>query len=193
MAPSLSDTDLGTVLHEADVAARRLARRLGLPRHQIEDLRQELLVDLLRRMPAYRSCRGTMGAFAGIVFGHKASRIAASVRRERALFGTAPISLDQQLAGSEGLSISDLLPESRGYGTLFGQPTDAFDKCECRLALASGLAVLSHEDLSFCAAVSQATVDELAETGLGPRSSLYRRLGLIRLELSAAGIGAGAM
>jgi RNA polymerase sigma-70 factor (ECF subfamily) len=57
-------SDLQILVHEADLAARRLVRRLRLPAHEREDLRQDLLVDLIARLPAFDPARGRLGAFA---------------------------------------------------------------------------------------------------------------------------------
>ena len=79
----ISRSDLVTLLDEADAAAARLWRRLRLPRADLDDLRQDLLLDLIRRLPAFDARRGSIGAFAGIVLRNQASRIATRVARER--------------------------------------------------------------------------------------------------------------
>jgi RNA polymerase sigma-70 factor (ECF subfamily) len=45
MHPPISRADLAAILGEADAAAARLWRRLRLPRTDLDDLRQDLLVD----------------------------------------------------------------------------------------------------------------------------------------------------
>ena len=52
MHSSISRDDLQILLHEADIAARRLVRQLRLPRADLDDVRQDLLVDLIARLPA---------------------------------------------------------------------------------------------------------------------------------------------
>ena len=47
MRQSISQDDLRTLLQEADVAARRLVRKCGLPRADLDDIRQDLLTDIL--------------------------------------------------------------------------------------------------------------------------------------------------
>ena len=44
MHPPISQSDLVTILDEADAAATRLRRRLRLPRADLDDLRQDLLL-----------------------------------------------------------------------------------------------------------------------------------------------------
>lgn len=188
MAPPIPRSDVRKLVREADVVARRLIRRLGLPLHHIEDARQDLLLDLIRRMPAYDSRRGSFGAFAGTVMAHRAARMKAVVRRERALFGIAPVSLDEPLPGAEGLTRGDVIPEEEGYGSSLGQPTNRFEELDRRLDLATGLTNLTAADARLCALLASATIDELVARGTGARTSLYRKIGRIRLELTAAGV-----
>jgi len=187
MALQLSRPDLQLLLSEAHCAAWRLVRRMRLPRHQLEDVRQDLLLDLLERLPAYDTRRGTLGAFAGKILTHKAARLAKSIWRERLLLGGEPVSLDESVAGFARV---ELIPEEQGLAAFFCQNTDAFARIERRLDLVSALGALDNDDLRLCAELYHATADRLAARGRAPRSSLYRRLKRIRLELMAAGLAA---
>src|SRR5690554_724601 len=102
MSLQLSRSDLRLLFCEAHRAARRLVRRVRLPRHQLEDVQQDLLVDLLERLPAFDARRGTLGAFAGKILTHKAARLANSIRRDRTRFGAVPISLDEPASSTCG-------------------------------------------------------------------------------------------
>ena len=53
MRSPISPPDLQVLLLEADVAARRLCRKLRLSRDELADLRQDLLTDLIARYPAF--------------------------------------------------------------------------------------------------------------------------------------------
>ena len=59
MSPSISHSDLQILHHEAELVARRLVRRLRLPNCDLADLRQELLLDLIARLPAFDPLRGS--------------------------------------------------------------------------------------------------------------------------------------
>ncbi|MFN3946112.1 MAG: sigma factor [Allosphingosinicella sp.] len=190
MHSSISRDDLRILLHEADIAARRLVRRLRLAPAELDDVRQDLLVDLIARLPAYDPDRGTLGAFAGIVLANRATRIACKAKRERRMYGSTPISLDEILPESDGLTRGDLVAEADGLSALFGQPVDAFAAVEERLDVERGLGSLAPADGALCASLSRTTVDRLAASGHGARSSLYRRIKDIRLVLTAIGIGA---
>jgi DNA-directed RNA polymerase specialized sigma24 family protein len=190
MHSSISRDDLQILLHEADIAARRLVRQLRLPRADLDDVRQDLLVDLIARLPAYDADRGTLGAFAGAILANRATRIANKVKRERRMYGATPISLDEAIPESDGLTRGDLIAEADGLSALFGQPVDAFTAAEERLDVERGLGSLEPADGALCAALSRTTVDRLAASGHGARSSLYRRVKDIRLALTAIGVRA---
>lgn len=55
MHPSISRDDPQIHRHEAEIATRRLVRRLRLPRADLDDIRPDLLVDLICRLPALSS------------------------------------------------------------------------------------------------------------------------------------------
>lgn len=190
MSLQLSRSDLQLLLSEAHRAARRLVNRIRLPWYQLEDIRQDLLVDLLERLPAFDARRGTLGAFAGKILTHKVARLANMIRRERIAFGATPISLDEPASSACGKSRGHFIPEDRGLAAHLGQPGDVFARIERRLDIERALGALNGGDLRLCAELYEATADRLAARGRAPRSSLYRRVKRIRLELLAAGLAA---
>ena len=68
---SPSPEQLHTLLHEADAAARSLVRRMRLPRHDLEDIRQDLITDAFARLAAFDPARGSIGAFVATVMAHR--------------------------------------------------------------------------------------------------------------------------
>jgi len=187
MDRSLSVSDLAHMLREACTAAAGLQHRLALPPHEREDLAQDLLLDLLCRLPAFDPERGTLGAFAATVLGNCTCRITARVKREWRLQGGALVSLDAPLA--EGFSLADTLREDEGVAAWLGQPT-AGAASEIRMTVASALDRLEEPDRALCRALGQASVDRLAACGVGSRAGLYRRLRELRLQLTAFGLQA---
>jgi len=190
MRCSISQDDLRTILYEADVAARRLLRQLHLSRSDLDDLRQDFLVDLIARLPAFDRERGMLGAFAGAVMANRATRLAQKVKRQRQLHGAMPISSDEHIPDSGGATRGDLIPEGDGLPAYFGQPVDAFAEVERRVDVERGLGGLDPNDAKLAAALSHGTVDELSDRGPASRSGLYRRVRTIRLALLAAGLKA---
>jgi DNA-directed RNA polymerase specialized sigma24 family protein len=188
MQIELSPDDIETIIREADAAARRLRRKLCLPVFEREDLGQDLLVDLLRRLPAYDPSRGSIGAFANIVLRNQSSRIAMRHHRQRRAQGGSLLSLEVPLAGTRE-PVGETLTEEDGLAAWHGQTCCAATVTELHHALQAALARLPAEDRRFCAALAHRPVTALAAEGFGSRSALYRRLADLRHVLTAHGLG----
>jgi RNA polymerase sigma-70 factor (ECF subfamily) len=185
MHSPISQSALVTILDEADAAAARLRRRLRLPRVDLDDLRQDLLLDLIRRLPAFDARRGSVGAFAGIVLRNQASRIAVRVARERRATGGGMLSLDEP--AGDGATLGDRLGETDSLFAWHGHCVALEAVIDARIDLARALGALHPRDRSLCAAATQCPVRALVERGLGSRATLYRRLRDLRCALAAHG------
>ena len=188
MQIELSPDDIETIIREADAAAQRLRRQLCLPVCEREDLGQDLLVDLLRRLPDYDPARGSIGAFANIVLRNQSSRIAMRYYRQRRAQGGPLLSLDVPLSGARE-PVGDTLTEDDGLSAWHGQTCRAVAVTELQHALQSALARLPAEDCRFCAALAHRPVTALAAEGFGSRSTLYRRVADLRHVLTTYGLG----
>ncbi|TNC06762.1 sigma factor [Paracoccus marcusii] len=188
MQIELYPADIEIIIRAADAAAQRLRRKLCLPVCEREDLGQDLLVDLLRRLPAYDPSRGSIGAFANIVLRNQSSRIAMRHHRQRRAQGGSLLSLEVPLAETRE-PVGDTLTEDDGLAAWHGQTCCAAAVTELHLALQAALARLPAEDRRFCAALAHRPVTALAAEGFGSRSALYRRLADLRHVLTAHGLG----
>ena len=120
MHPPITPADLSTLIAEADAAACRLRRKLVLPAVDHDDLRQDLLVDLICRLPGFDARRGSIGAFANIVLRNQSSRIAMRHHRQRRAQGGSLLSLEVPLAGTRE-PVGDTLTEGDGLAAWHGQ------------------------------------------------------------------------
>ena len=188
MHPPITPADLSTLIAEADAAARRLRRKLALPVADHDDVRQDLLVDLICRLPGFDARRGSIGAFANIVLHNQSSRIAMRHHRQRRAQGGSLLSLEVPLAGARE-PVGDTLTEDDGLAAWHGQTCCAAAVTELYHALQAALARLPAEDRRFCAALAHRPVTALAAEGFGSRSALYRRLADLRHVLTAHGLG----
>lgn len=188
MQIKLSPDEIETIIREANTAARRLQRKLCLPICEREDLGQELLVDLLRRLPAYDRSRGSIGAFAGIVLRNQSSRIAMRHRRQRRAQGGTMLSLELPLAGAHE-PVGAILTESEGLAAWHGQNCCAVALAEQNHALQTALAHLTANDRCFCAALAHRPITALTGMGFGNRSKIYRRIADLRHVLTTYGLG----
>jgi RNA polymerase sigma-70 factor (ECF subfamily) len=184
----LAPDDLHTLLREADAAARRVHRKLRLPPADLDDLRQDLLVDLLARLPSFDRERGSLGAFAGVVLRHESARIAEKVARRRQQTAGGALSLDAPVGAHDDAVLSDTLCEADGLGAWLGQPADAFHEVERRLDVERAVAAVEPRQGALCAELTERSVDQLAAAGHGARTSLYRRVRELRMTLAAQGL-----
>ena len=184
MHSPISEPDLVTLLEEADAAASRLWRRVRLPRADLDDLRQDLLLDLIRRLPAFDARRGTIGAFAGIVLRNQASRIATRVTRERRAASGRMLSLDER--GDEN-ELADRLAANDGLAAWHGGRACTSRRPDVG-SIWPGPSARSTRATSRCAPpIAHCPVRDLAGRGLGSRATLYRRLRDLRCVLAANG------
>ena len=181
----ISEPDLVTLLDEADAAAARLWRRLRLPRADLDDLRQDLLLDLIRRLPAFDARRGSIGAFAGIVLRNQASRIADALARERR--APAAGSCRWTSAAPTGPALPTVSARPTASSAWYGHCVALEAAIDARIDLARALGALHARDRTLCAAARSARSASLAGRGLGSRATLYRRLRDLRCVLAAHG------
>ena len=188
MHPPISPSDLATLIDEADLAARGLHRKLALPAADLDDLRQDLLVDLICRLPGFDKRRGSIGAFAGLVLRNRCARIAIRHHRRRRAQGGTVLSLDAPAAGSAE-PLGCLLAETDGLAAWHGQERCAAEDVETRHDLARALADLPEDVRGLCAALGTCAVADLVGRDGLSRSALYRRVARLRLELAMRGLG----
>ncbi|WP_028030143.1 sigma factor [Gemmobacter nectariphilus] len=189
MLPPISPDDLATLIDEAAVAARRLHRKLVLPAADLDDLRQDLLIDLICRLPGFDARRGSIGAFANIVLRNQSSRIAIRHHRQRRMQGGTVLSLDAPVSGGTE-PLGCLLAEADGLAAWHGQDRSAANDADTRHDLARVLGGLPEEARGLCAALGTCAVAEIVEHTGTSRSALYRHIARLRLDLAMRGIGA---
>jgi len=190
MRSTISPTTVQVLLHEADVAARRLVRKLGLPCADMEDVRQDLLTDALARLHAFDAERGSLGAFAGLVMTNRARRIAHRIRNHRRMFGQEPVSIDEPAWSRSSESLGAWIAEERGLGAIMGYWVNPIVAVERRLDLERALGTLDKTGRRLAADLADDTSHQLAKSGRGARATLYRWTRDLRLRLMVAGVSA---
>lgn len=189
MHPPITPADLAILIDESAFAARRLHRKLVLPAADLDDLRQDLLVDLICRLPGFDVRRGSIGAFAGIILRNQSARIAIRHHRQRRAQGGTVLSLDAPIAGGVE-PLGCLLAETDGLAAWHGQGASAAEDAELRHDLALALGALPDEARRLCAALGTCAIAEIVSHSGNSRSALYRRIARLRLDLAMRGFGA---
>jgi DNA-directed RNA polymerase specialized sigma24 family protein len=185
--PAVVATNFNILLHEADAGAKRLARRFDLSTHDRDDIRHELLVDLLVRAQAFAPSRGSLGAFAGTIIRHRSSRIGHRIRRENRFFADMPKS--RTFTDAEGAQIDS--PQENAERTHENLTNEAAI-VETRIDLQRALASLSSSDIGLCGALIDHTPTEISRSSGRSRASIYRAIKKIRTHIVDSGISIAA-
>jgi RNA polymerase sigma-70 factor (ECF subfamily) len=153
------------VIRQAEIRASRLVACSGFTRDDWEDLRQDLLLDYLERLPLFDSRRGEPRGFMFGVVRHRAAQLAAEQRRRL-----------QVLADNGGSS----------------HPHVAADH-DLRLDVAAVVARLPEHLRVTAELLSERTPREVANLTGKSRSRVYQMIGEIREAFKEAGIGPGVL
>lgn len=191
----LDFTEHKDVIHsEIERQARRLRCRHGLPADELDDVRQDLIVDLLSRAPAYDERKSGASTFVAMVASNRAALLGRRYFRDRCLFGRTPISLDDPIADDDGRTVrrGDLVAEADGYATWMGQDCDPYLDAARRLDLGAAADQLPADLRALCRALSADTAVGVCRSQDRSRADFYRRLREVRLRLRMAGLTGSA-
>lgn len=185
----MTSNNLSTLLAEATSAAARLQRRLHFADR--DDLQQDLLLDLLQRLPAYDPGWGPIGPFAGAVLRNRSALLTARAVRIFRRQGGSLLSLEARPTEYAERPIAETLGESAGLWT--GQTGSAGEASDRELSVASVLGSLGEADRRLCALLAENSATELVRSGACSRSHLYRQIARLRRAFAACGLGTPAL
>lgn len=167
------------------IRAARLARSGTVPGLDAEDIEQELRLDLIRRAQNFDPAKSSFDTFADRIVANRVATLAsatAAMRAERAMLCIdAPVGDDDG-----GLTLSDVLPEAAAL-----DPVDEFSLAHSpglRGDVGRLLAALCPATRQVAMAVSQLSISEAARALGVHRSTIYERLGRIRVIATEMGL-----
>ena len=172
--------------------ARQLARTGLFPSQDAEDIEQDLMLDLLRRLDDFDPGRASRNTFIARVVENAAATLVEAARAEKRGSQFQHDSLDAPLGDDDqgSYSLSDITPDDAGLWSAYGLRWN--DAADLRRDLSRVLDRLPHRLSSLCARLSVGTVTEVSrDTGM-PRPTIYDSLAEVRRELLAAGFGSDA-
>ncbi|MAE45215.1 MAG: hypothetical protein CMF63_09660 [Magnetovibrio sp.] len=179
---------LQTLLASATFHANRLVHRLNLPSTERDDIRQDLLVEMIARLRRFDPGKASISTFIDLVARNGASAIARRYRREQRLLGMFTASIDDDRSGSDGLSLIETLSEEDGLAAILGGADDAFALADLAIDTARAERSLSGPLRDLCALLkTEAPSAAWRKAGLS-RATFYRRLRELRLHFRAEGL-----
>ncbi len=163
----------------------RLIGRAGLTEDDREDLEQDLLCDLLERLPRFDPSRGTIGTFIARVVEH---RIVAILRRRTSAmrdYRREECSLNEEIADGEGGTVERAETMDASVNRRGRSDEEA---AELAMDVQAVLEALPDDLRQLCQQLKSASVARIArETGV-PRTRLDRMVRTLRRRLGAAGL-----
>mgnify|MGYP001806544963 CR=1 FL=1 len=183
-ADALTEEFVRVGLVAANHYASRLARSLGLPASDIADLRQDLLLDLVRRAGLFDG-RAGLATFADQVSRHASHDLADRVIRDRRRHGG---SLDDLIrVGDALLPRHAVLAEADGLGAWWTGAPDPFAVIEQRLDVERFLAGLPDRLRRLCHLLVREEVPDAQRLSGLSRSRFFRDIADLRMRLTAIG------
>jgi RNA polymerase sigma-70 factor (ECF subfamily) len=172
-----------------DHLARWIARDIGLGEHEIEDLRQDLLLHLVRRAPRYDPRRSAPQTFADRVLRNRASSLFRQLAQHSLTRQPRAWSVEELQEAACSGAAEDGAPHLsvQGYlrATSTAEPSEALD---LKLDLEKALASLPPELRAMAHLRGSMTMTELAARVGISRSAATRRMRRIQDRLVEAGV-----
>ena len=163
--------------------ARQLIGKYGFTRDDYDDLQQEMMLDLLRRLGKYDPSKAGLSTFVARIVDRKVSTLIRHQRQEKRDYRRQVCSLDAQVEDQDG--------QARGLDEVLSQ--DAYDeevarhdrpegeRLDLRLDLSLALDELPDDLRQLALRLQTRTVTEIARELGVPRSTLYEK-GIARLR-----------
>ena len=169
--------------------ARQLARTRAFRSTDIEDLEQELMLDLLRKLPAFDPTRAGRNTFiARIVENHAASLIKAALAKKRG--ATIEHESLQAMIHDDAGGPIELGATISSDDALWDTPERSWDEAiTLRHDLAHAIGGLPAHLVLLCDRLAIDTVTEIANATGTSRPFIYDAVAKVRAALARVGIG----
>ncbi len=170
--------------------ARQLVGRYGFNRDDREDLEQDLVLDLLRRLPKFNPERAGLNTFIARVVDHAVATI---IERQRALsrgYRIPKVSLSDPQHDDEGNETprSEVLDAAAYLRQTGRSDFRSQEDQDLAIALADAVRSLPPDLQELSSLCSEYRVSEISQLTGTPRSTIYERRSKIRVHFERAGL-----
>ena len=170
--------------------ARRIARSLGLAAADVADLRQELLLELVRRADAFDPSRAAWATFIDMIIRHAADGLAARLAYGKRLNAGFVDDLTTRRNGTR-VRLTEVLTDGDGMGALWSGVGDPFAEVDRRIDIERFVQSLPDGLRRLCRLLqTEQPADALRLSGLS-KSEFYRQLDELAMRLRAIGLAEG--
>lgn len=170
--------------------AKRLVGSAGLTDSDREDLEQEMVLDLLRRLPKFNPQRARRNTFINRIVEHKAATILESRKAGKRDYRRSAFSLNDRMENREGDSIERIETiDQEDYFRRTGNSSRPLDEMgDLTIDVREAVNRLEPGLRAFCQRLQAETVTEISrDTGV-PRGTIYESIKELRDLLNDAGL-----
>lgn len=190
-AAALTDEFVHVALKAADHYALRIVRTLKLGPDAVDDVRQDLLLEVLRRAMRFDAERAACSTFVRVLMRHASDEVAGRMARQRRTEGG---SINREVIHPDGNRgpMVDFLSEEDGIGALWAGRLDPVLALERRIDIERFLARLPERLQRLCQLLQEEDTAIAAQlrSGLSP-AEFYREVEEVRMRLRSVGLGWG--
>ena len=168
--------------------AKRIGRTLRLNPDDVDDARQELLLEVLRRFGYFDPARAAWSTFAGMIIRHAADELADRISGAQRIDGGFLDDVTVQVRGTR-VRLTEVLAESDGLSAAWSGVFDPFADLEKRIDLERFIEGLPDGLRCLCRLLqTEMPADAQRLSGLS-KSEFYRQIEELGMRLRTAGLG----
>jgi len=170
--------------------AKQLVGRVGLTDSDREDLEQEMILDLLQRLPKYNPDRAQRNTFIARVVEHKIATIIEARKAGLRDYRLCNCSLNERLEDEEGGSVErmETIDQEDYLRLTAGLSRPVSELHDLSLDVRQAIKNLSPELRELCRRLNVNTITELShDTGI-PRGTIYESIKKLRAFFNDAGL-----
>ena len=170
--------------------AKQLVGRVGLTDSDREDLEQEMILDLLQRLPKYNPDRAQRNTFIARVVEHKIATIIEARKAGLRDYRLCNCSLNERLEDVEGGSVErmETIDQEDYLRLTAGLSRSTAELRDLSIDVRQAIEKLPPELRELCRRLGVDTITELSrDTGV-PRGTIYESLKKLRAILEVAGL-----
>jgi len=170
--------------------ARQLVGRVGFTESDRQDLEQEMVLDLLRRLPKFNPDRARLNTFIARVVEHKIATIIESQKAGMRDYRLCSCSLNDRFENEEGGSVErvDTINQDDYLQRTGRLSRPAAELCDLSFDVSKAIEKLPPELRELCVRFKTNTVTEISrDTGI-PRGTIYESIKKLRAIFEDAGL-----
>ena len=177
-------------LKRSSFKAKQLIGKYGFSKDDVEDIRQELVLDVLQRLPKFNRTRAGLKTFISRLLDNHIAHLIKHREAGRRDHRRVECRLDDWQRDKDNLwtCLGETITEEEALDRLGCRRLSSQERIDLALDTVTLLDLLSKRDRKLCLQLQTRTVSELSrQTGV-VRTRIYERLRAIRQKFLAAGM-----